>query len=150
MDQRRSPGRGTRAAQGVAPDYWTAERQAEARQRLLERAAALRADIERERGKLTSDRESAVADRVRDPGDQSVADLTMDTDLSEIQRDADELAAIGAALDRVAAGTYGTCVECGQAIDPARLERIPEAARDVECERQIESRKGGSDATPTL
>jgi DnaK suppressor protein len=74
----------------------------------------------------------------------------MDTDLSEIQRDANELDAIAAALDRVAAGTYGTCVECGQPIDPARLERIPEAARDVECERQIENRKGGSDATPTL
>ncbi len=36
-----------------------------------------------------------------------------------------ELLAIDAALDRVAAGTFGTCVRCGEAISDQRLDLVP-------------------------
>lgn len=36
-----------------------------------------------------------------------------------------ELRAIDAALDRVAAGTFGTCVRCGEAISDQRLDLVP-------------------------
>lgn len=35
-------------------------------------------------------------------------------------------------------GTYGTCVDCGREIPPARLEAMPEAVRCVECQRRLE------------
>ena len=41
-----------------------------------------------------------------------------------------------AALDRVAAGTYGICRRCGKRIDRARLEIVPDANLCIECARQ--------------
>nr|WP_280518919.1 TraR/DksA C4-type zinc finger protein [Shinella curvata] len=44
-----------------------------------------------------------------------------------------ELKAIEAALDRVAAGTFGTCAKCGNPITLARLAAVPHAALCEEC-----------------
>ncbi len=40
---------------------------------------------------------------------------------------------IGAALRRLDAGEYGYCEECGEAIDPKRLEINPSAAMCIVC-----------------
>jgi DnaK suppressor protein len=40
---------------------------------------------------------------------------------------------IRAALARIDAGTYGLCARCGDAINPARLEAVPEAVVCVSC-----------------
>ena len=42
---------------------------------------------------------------------------------------------IDAALDRIGAGTYGTCVHCGSAVPAERLEFRPFAAACVSCQR---------------
>lgn len=42
------------------------------------------------------------------------------------------------ALRRLDRGTYGRCSTCGQPIPARRLEAIPWATRDVECERCAE------------
>ena len=42
---------------------------------------------------------------------------------------------IDAALERIAAGTYGTCVHCGSAVPAERLEFRPFAAACVSCQR---------------
>ncbi|NYF17745.1 RNA polymerase-binding transcription factor DksA [Microbacterium sp. AK009] len=44
-----------------------------------------------------------------------------------------ELEGIDAALDRVAAGTFGICEVCGTAIPEGRLEVRPTATRCVRC-----------------
>lgn len=44
-----------------------------------------------------------------------------------------ELRAIEAALARIAAGTYGECVRCGNAIAPARLKALPATAVCAAC-----------------
>jgi hypothetical protein len=49
-------------------------------------------------------------------------------------RDAIELAEIEAALERMRAGTYGTCPDCGRSLPWARLEAKPEALRCLDCE----------------
>ena len=120
-----------------------------AKRRLSERSAVLRADIQRELRKYDADRYGVVADRVGDAGDGSVADMLMHVDLSEIQRDVAELRDIDAAFARIATGTYGICVDCGEPIDPARLEQLPQAKRDVECQRRHEEQYR-SDRTPSL
>jgi RNA polymerase-binding transcription factor DksA len=43
------------------------------------------------------------------------------------------IAEIDAALDRIAAGTYGLCVHCGAAIPEERLEFRPFASGCVSC-----------------
>jgi RNA polymerase-binding protein DksA len=45
---------------------------------------------------------------------------------------------IDAAQARLAAGTFGTCEQCGHAIPLARLRAVPTARRCVACERAVE------------
>jgi DnaK suppressor protein len=42
-------------------------------------------------------------------------------------------AELDAALERLDAGTYGTCERCGEAIAPARLEVLPATALCITC-----------------
>ncbi len=44
-----------------------------------------------------------------------------------------QLLRIGNALERIDAGTYGTCTVCGALIAPARLKLVPEADRCAAC-----------------
>ena len=46
-----------------------------------------------------------------------------------------EAARIGAALARIDAGTWGDCLNCGQPIDPKRLEIDPSAPTCVGCSK---------------
>lgn len=46
---------------------------------------------------------------------------------------AGEIASTRRALDRLAEGSYGTCVACGADIAPGRLEARPEAAMCISC-----------------
>src|SRR5688572_20325658 len=45
---------------------------------------------------------------------------------------------IQAALERLNDGEYGTCVECGETIAPARLHALPEVQTCVRCQDRIE------------
>ena len=45
---------------------------------------------------------------------------------------------LAAALDRLNDGDYGVCVECGEAIAPARLRVMPEVATCVRCQDRLE------------
>jgi DnaK suppressor protein len=45
---------------------------------------------------------------------------------------------IAAALERVDAGEYGLCVECGEHIAPARLQALPEVTTCVRCQDRLE------------
>ena len=46
--------------------------------------------------------------------------------------------ALSAALDRLNDGEYGTCVECGEDIAPARLRALPEVQTCVRCQDRLE------------
>ncbi len=65
-----------------------------------------------------------------------------------MSRDAGELAEVEAALTRVAEGSYGTCVECGEPIPHARLAANPSAARCIACQERLEA--GTRRGPPTL
>jgi len=45
----------------------------------------------------------------------------------------EQLVDIGHALDKFDKGTYGLCDNCGQSIDPARLEALPQASLCLSC-----------------
>lgn len=53
--------------------------------------------------------------------------------LAQIDAARTRLHQVDAALERMAAGTYGVCVDCGAEISPARLEARPLSIRCVEC-----------------
>jgi RNA polymerase-binding transcription factor DksA len=52
--------------------------------------------------------------------------------------DALALGRIVGALQRLIRGTYGRCVECGLAIEPSRLQVLPEAETCYECACEVE------------
>ena len=57
----------------------------------------------------------------------------------------DLLAEVEHALHKFDGGTYGLCDNCGQPIDPARLEALPEANLCLSCKtRQARNAKGRS------
>lgn len=51
-----------------------------------------------------------------------------------------KLDSIDHALRLARNGTYGICESCGERIDPARLEILPEATLCLNCQRQKERR----------
>jgi DnaK suppressor protein len=50
----------------------------------------------------------------------------------------DRVNRLSAALERLNKGEYGTCVECEEAISPARLRALPEVQTCVRCQDRIE------------
>lgn len=89
---------------------------------------------------LASDEERYIrlAGEVHDLEEQSVADLLVDVQLADIDRHIEEIRDIEAALLRLAAQSYGVCVECGQPIGYARLDAYPTAKRCLVCQRRHE------------
>ena len=57
---------------------------------------------------------------------------------AEQLRDQKELQAVRAALQRIAGGSYGECVDCGKAIAPQRLQASPAAMRCIACQTLLE------------
>ncbi len=55
----------------------------------------------------------------------------------------DQLAEVEHALHKFEDGTYGLCDTCGQPIDPARLEALPQASMCLSCKaKQAKNAKG--------
>ncbi|HET6792886.1 MAG TPA: TraR/DksA C4-type zinc finger protein [Acidimicrobiales bacterium] len=84
--------------------------------------------------------------------DQHQADIGTETfnrerDLSILEQVEAELSDVEHALDRLAAGTYGTCEACGRPIDDARLEALPATrfcmADQTAAERETRAEPGG-------
>jgi hypothetical protein len=50
-----------------------------------------------------------------------------------LERERAELAEIDAALERIAEGTFGSCVRCGGAIGHQRLRAVPETPYCMAC-----------------
>jgi DnaK suppressor protein len=85
---------------------------------------------------------TAGLDRNADAGDLSVADDTTTADFADARRDVEELQAGRLALARLDSGDYGTCVDCGQDIPPARLLAQPFAIRCIPCQERRERAAG--------
>jgi DnaK suppressor protein len=104
------------------------DRLAEERRRTTARLAALRADY---RGFVEASKDSN-ADDEHDPEGATIAFER--SQVGALVRQAEEhLAAIDAALERVASRTYGVCTTCGAMIPEGRLEVRPTAATCVVC-----------------
>jgi len=106
--------------------------------KLRARLGILRAQIRE--ALLRSDTETygELAGRVHDAEEESLADLLTDVNLAEISREVEEVRDIDAAMRRIADHTYGSCIDCGDPIDSARLEAYPTAKRCLTCQRQRE------------
>ena len=111
---------------------------------LLERRGRMLAEI-REQLTRSGDHDTlGLVNHLEETDDWAVADQLAETDIGMLQRDVDELREVEAALERVRAGSYGTCVDCAEAIAPPRLAAAPEARRCIGCQSAHEHRTAGS------
>ena len=118
--------------------------------RLLEgRGRELRVEIRELLLQSDHEHHRDLAGMVSDAGDESIANMLVDLDAAFIDRHVRELGEVENARRRLAAGTYGMCVHCGQGIDYDRLAAYPTAARCTACEAQHE-KTYAHEGTPTL
>jgi len=113
-------------------------RQDELRDVLRARARQLRDEIRQTLVKSDDEQYSMIADQVRDLEDESFADLMVDVNLAEIDRDLQELRLIDAAFQRLGDGSYGECDTCGTPIEYERLRATPFASRCFDCQSTFE------------
>jgi RNA polymerase-binding transcription factor DksA len=101
---------------------------------LLREAEARLAHLDDDERSLLRDRSDATADDEHDPEGSTLSGewTRVDALRRGAQQDRQDAAA---ALARVADGSYGTCVVCGAAIAPGRLEARPTAATCISCAR---------------
>lgn len=83
-----------------------------------------------------------AGDSAYDLFDQADAIATRESHFASRERLIARLEQIREALERLAEGRYGLCVECEQPISPARLRAIPEAATCVACQERREREHG--------
>lgn len=73
--------------------------------------------------------------------ERTSADIALEADAAVVSQDAQDVRDIVAARRRVAAGTYGVCVDCGNPIGYERLLAYPTAKRCIDCQREYEMEK---------
>ncbi|HVF41743.1 MAG TPA: TraR/DksA family transcriptional regulator [Pyrinomonadaceae bacterium] len=117
-----------------------AERLDHYRQILLEQ---LRQHSELARGNQADALEIAANDDgVKDVADQSVKDVNQEIEYRLSERESQMVADIDQALLRIDEGSYGVCARCGKDIPERRLDAVPTARHDAECQSVIEQGTG--------
>lgn len=104
---------------------------------------ALRASVREELLAADENNYGELAEKVHDPGEASVADLLVDLNIAEIDRHVREIQQIEGALRRLADGSYGRCLACGDAIAVPRLQASPAVARCYDCQARFERERIG-------
>lgn len=107
----------------------------------------LRKQLEAEREQLLSEIERLDADfsdeswkeqRSDDEAYTGSAIFERERTMSLAQNARAMLRKIDAALERIEAGNFGQCLNCGEAIDPERLEALPQAELCLSCRTEAE------------
>jgi RNA polymerase-binding transcription factor DksA len=115
--------------------------------RLRERQGLLRSEI---KAHLQGEGDSGVvglSSVALETDDWGVGDELAARDIAGARHVLAELADVEAALGRLATGSYGECVDCGEPIAPARLRAYPAATRCIECQGAYEKREAGPPLT---
>jgi DnaK suppressor protein len=75
--------------------------------------------------------------------EEATESFELEKRLSLEKRIREQLAEVEHALQKFKEGTYGLCDNCGQPIDPARLEALPQASLCLNCKTlQAKNAKG--------
>ncbi len=91
----------------------------------------------------------AAGEDAKESADVSMKDVTQEIALKLGDQESQMVADIDQALLRIEEGSYGVCTRCVKPIDERRLEALPTARYDAECQAAIEDAKG-MNARPTL
>lgn len=108
------------------------------RERLLHERSQLLQRIAQERGGLVSRADMAAEHDMRNFENRAQAMSERDDEFAMNEHETAELGALDAALERLEAGHYGECKDCGITIPEARLAAYPSALRCITCQTAAE------------
>ncbi|MBD3893184.1 TraR/DksA family transcriptional regulator [Hydrogenophaga sp.] len=100
------------------------------------------AQLQDQRGGAIGRAEAAALARESESDDWAQAHSERDLAFVLAERESAELIAIDQALQRVADGSYGLCLDCGASVATARLHANPTALRCLTCQTQNEQAQG--------
>lgn len=83
--------------------------------------------------------QESLAGHPADLLDVALAEVAGDADAAVVRQDIEDVRDITMARRRLAAGTYGVCIDCGEPIAYPRLMAYPTAKRCITCQREHES-----------
>ncbi|MHB1534577.1 MAG: TraR/DksA family transcriptional regulator [Acidimicrobiales bacterium] len=108
---------------------------AQRKQLLDERAGYLRQaeELKAEADSLALEHEPGDVQFDEEGGEGGTSNVDRELDLILSAQARASIAEIDRALEKLDAGTYGVCEQCGQPIPQARLEALPHAALCVSC-----------------
>jgi len=103
----------------------------------------LKADYKRLREQLDALKASAPQEDRREGSpfgkreEEATETADLENRLALEKRVLDQMAEVEHALDKLAKGSFGRCENCGQVIDPARMEILPYAKYCVICKAKL-------------
>ena len=110
--------------------------------RLESERKRLNAELEQLMGYMGSAGERREGSPFGKREDEAVESAELEKRMALQQRILDQLAETDHALEKLEDGTYGRCDRCGKAIDPARLEALPQASLCLKCKAEVKDAKG--------
>jgi RNA polymerase-binding transcription factor DksA len=107
-------------------------------QQMDRREAELRAEVKSVREEPDSIHGESPREQAEDFGEQGEERIRHAVRYAEEERDIEELRDIEGARERIAAGSYGGCADCGRDIPLQRLLVQPTAKRCIDCQEKFE------------
>lgn len=104
------------------------------RKKLEERQQSLRKAVSR----TEEDGRIADQDSAQDIADRAASSYTKEFLFSVSNNDRQLLQMVETALQRIREGSFGECVNCGNEINPKRLEAVPWTRYCIECQEKLE------------
>lgn len=104
------------------------------RKKLEERQQSLRKAVSR----TEEDGRIADQDSAQDIADRAASSYTKEFLFSVSNNDRQLLQMVETALQRIREGSFGECVNCGNEINPKRLEAVPWTRYCIACQEKLE------------
>ncbi|CAM5730917.1 Zinc finger DksA/TraR C4-type domain-containing protein OS=Streptomyces fumanus OX=67302 GN=GCM10018772_67790 PE=4 SV=1 [Streptomyces fumanus] len=121
-------------------DPWTPQEVEEARGELESEEARLRAELDSSERALQGLMRDSGDGAGHDEADTGTKNITREHELALAANAREMLSQTEHALERLEAGTYGLCENCGRPIGKARMQAFPRATLCVECKQKQERR----------
>ncbi|MEU4654170.1 TraR/DksA C4-type zinc finger protein [Streptomyces sp. NPDC023723] len=121
-------------------DPWTPEEVEAARGELQSEETRLRAELDASERALQGLMRDSGDGAGQDEADTGTKNITREHELALAANAREMLTQTAHALERLDAGTYGLCENCGEPIGKARMQAFPRATLCVECKQKQERR----------
>ena len=105
------------------------------KKRLEQRQQELRRTVSRN---VQDGRAADSEDIAQDIADKAANSYTKEFLFSQSSNDRALLARVEEALVRIREGSFGECINCGNEVNPKRLEAVPWARYCIKCQEKIE------------